>query len=350
MTRNIFLMPIFQCLIPPPLPPVPKIIEMLCKLIITTEKNLFIEPGSILRKPLIGYLNKYPSETMDFFTNEGFAAKDPHFCRFAVFILDQDNESGALFRDALKTKVDKLIPMLKGGSYQLVQVGGIQQPLTQNDRNEIQFVAVNFIHVLIENDRRERERKDKEQPQPQAGDAKPAAAPAAPSWIAGQGDLINAVKKLWNTDAYHERHRKGDAVDYTHWREPRVLVQILLEYFKENKDTEILLLFQLLRALCGRFVADFQFLKDFLEKEICQKYPVEWKRAAFFEFVRLWNLQDSTLSQELKGRILQYIIIPCFAYSFDHGEGDALIGSPPAPDQGRKEGHTSRRVIDQCST
>jgi hypothetical protein len=32
----------------------------------------------------------------------------------------------------------------------------------------------------------------------------------------------------------------------------------LLEYFKLHKDTEILLLFQLLRALCGRFVADFQ--------------------------------------------------------------------------------------------
>ena len=29
---------------------------------------------------------------------------------------------------------------------------------------------------------------------------------------------------------------------------------------------------------------------------------------------------------------MQYILIPCFARSFEHGEGDKLIGSPPAPD------------------
>jgi hypothetical protein len=41
--------------IPPSHPPL-KIIEMLCKLILTTERNLLIEPGSILREPLMGYL------------------------------------------------------------------------------------------------------------------------------------------------------------------------------------------------------------------------------------------------------------------------------------------------------
>ena len=88
-------------------------------------------------------------------------------------------------------------------------------------------------------------------------------------------------------------------VDYTHWKEPKIVVKILLAYFKEHQTTEILLLFQLLRAFCGRggqksnssFVAaDFQFFKDFLETEVCEKYSVEWKRAAFFEFVRLWKL------------------------------------------------------------
>jgi hypothetical protein len=51
---------------------------------------------------------------------------------------------------------------------------------------------------------------------------------------------------------------RGDGVDYSHWKEPKIVVKILLEYFKRHRDTEILLLFQLLRALCGRVVADFQ--------------------------------------------------------------------------------------------
>lgn len=69
--------------------------------------------------------------------------------------------------------------------------------------------------------------------------------------------------------------------------------------------------------------------------QVCQKFSVRWKRAAFFEFERVWNASDSGISMDLKGKILQYVIIPSFATSFDNGEGDKLIGSPPAPDQVR---------------
>ena len=152
-------------------------------------------------------------------------------------------------------------------------------------------------------------------------------------WIKDQVNLINALKHIWNQESYHEKHH-GDhqRVDYTHWKEPKLIVKIMLEYFKLNPDTEIILLFYIMRALCGRFVADFQFLKDFLEHEVTSKFSVEWKRAAFFEFIRLWKIPESGLTQDLKAKILQYIIIPCFATSFERGETDAIIGSPPAPE------------------
>ena len=47
-----------------------------------------------------------------------------------------------------------------------------------------------------------------------------------------------------------------------------------------------------LTTVSGRFLTDFQFLKDFLENEVSQKYSVEWKRAAFFEFMTLWRLPE----------------------------------------------------------
>ena len=37
--------------------------------------------------------------------------------------------------------------------------------------------------------------------------------------------------------------------------------------------------------------------------------------------------------QDLKAKILQFVIIPCFATSFEKQEGEKLIGGPPAPDQ-----------------
>ena len=50
---------------------------------------------------------------------------------------------------------------------------------------------------------------------------------------------------------YQERHRKRDQVDYTHWKEPKLIVKILLEFFSHHQDTHISLLFDCLRALCG---------------------------------------------------------------------------------------------------
>ena len=194
---------------------------------------------------------------------------------------------------------------------QLVQLGIHQPPATtQLEKAEIVFWAVRFTALLTKR---------------------------CPSWIGGQHQLIETLRQLWDNEqpaGYQDRHRKGDGIDYTQWKEPKLIVKILLEYFKHHQQDQIALLFDCLRALCGRFLTDFQFLKDFLETEVSQKFTVEWKRSAFFEFMSLWKLPEteSRLTQDLKAKILQYILIPCFSWSFEHGEGDKLIGSAPAPD------------------
>lgn len=50
-----------------------------------------------------------------------------------------------------------------------------------------------------------------------------------------------------------------------------------------------------------RFIPDFQFLRDFLQNTVAQSYTVEWKRAAFFQFVD--NFNNKMLSQELKAKV-----------------------------------------------
>ncbi|CAB4061236.1 TRRAP [Lepeophtheirus salmonis] len=251
--------------------PPTRTIEMLCKLVLTTERALLIEPET--------------------------SAKDAQIRRYLEFIVN--HEDGGVFRNALMTtKIDKLIAMASGQSTsnnQLVQLGLHQPPaLSPHEKSEIQFGSVCLTYVLVKRDS---------------------------NWLKDQHNLVNAFKNIWNQDKYHEKHKKG--------------------------DVEILLLFQLLRALCGRYLADFQFLKDFLETEVCSKYSISWKRAAFFEFVRLWKIPgEGCLSQELKARILQFIIIPSFAFTFDKGDGDALIGSPPAPDQECAENVVSTFIMD----
>lgn len=72
-----------------------------------------------------------------------------------------------------------------------------------------------------------------------------------------------------------------------------------------------------------------QFLRDFLENTVAQNYTVEWKRSAFFRFVD--HFATDSMSQELKAKVLQMILIPCFAVSFD--KGHKIVGGPPAPYQ-----------------
>lgn len=74
---------------------------------------------------------------------------------------------------------------------------------------------------------------------------------------------------------------------------------------------------------------------------------MDWKRSAFFRFVELFH--GTTLSQELKSKVLQFILIPCFSVSFERGESDRLIGGPASPEQENPDNIVSvfmSKVID----
>lgn len=62
-----------------------------------------------------------------------------------------------------------------------------------------------------------------------------------------------------NISLLQEIHKKVEIVDCTHWKEPKLIVKILLHFFLQHKNN-IDLLFQLLRALCDRFIPDFQVI------------------------------------------------------------------------------------------
>ena len=81
---------------------------------------------------------------------------------------------------------------------------------------------------------------------------------------------------------------------------------------------------------------------------MAQSYTVDWKRQAFFKFVEIFP--QPNLSPELKSKILQLILIPCFAVSFDRGEGDKLVGSTPTPEQDHPENIVSVFITKVCFT
>ena len=58
-------------------------------------------------------------------------------------------------------------------------------------------------------------------------------------------------------------------MDYVHWQEPRLLLECLLNYFR-NHPNELELLFHMLRCFMARFIPQFQFFKDFLDNVVAE--------------------------------------------------------------------------------
>lgn len=286
----------------------PKYIDVLCRLVLQTEKSLLVEASSPFREPLMKFLLRFPQETIDLFLNDN-NIKDQQWSRYLEFMIK--HKDGKPFRDVLQNSSTRLINLALGNSS--------QQSLQPMDKREMQYQSIRITSLLIKLD---------------------------DQWLSSQHQLINAYKQIWCDDQYQEFHRKVDSVDYQHWKEPKLIVKILLHFFCHHPN-DIDLLFQLLRALCERFIPDFQFLRDFLENVVAQSYTVEWKRSAFFRFVE--HFPSPNMSQELKSKILQMILIPCFAQSFERGEGEKLVGSPASPDQDNPDNVVSvfiSKVID----
>ncbi|XP_012223234.1 transformation/transcription domain-associated protein isoform X2 [Linepithema humile] len=287
----------------------PKFIDVLCRLVLQTEKSLLVEVSSPFRMPLMKFLLRYPAETLNLFLHDN-NIKDQQWSRYLEYLVK--HKDGKPFRDILHSSTARLVTMLLAHSQ-------TNSNLTPTEKSELQYRAIRIIAILIKFDEQ---------------------------WLSTQNQLVNALKQIWCNDDYQTLHKKVEGVEYSHWKEPKHIVKILLHYFR-HQPNDIDLLFQLLRAMCDRFVPDFQFLRDFLEHTVAQQYTVEWKRNAFFRFVE--HFPTNNMSQELKANVLQLIIIPCFAVSFERGEGTKLVGGAPMPYQDNPENVVSvfiSKIID----
>lgn len=179
-----------------------KFIDTLCRLILQTEKSLMIEPSCPFREPLVKFLLRFPSETIDLLINDN-NIKDQQTNRFVIYLLK--HASGLTFRTVMQTKTNRLIQLILCNPFDgiatiqrfvykftfsyiyfenfkfylgiLMDFVFYSQVIlaSHEDRYEAQHQAVVIIATLIEFDE---------------------------NWIAGQSELIGALKSIWQTDLY----------------------------------------------------------------------------------------------------------------------------------------------------
>ncbi|RZF45958.1 hypothetical protein LSTR_LSTR008335 [Laodelphax striatellus] len=265
-----------------------KYMEILCSMVLQTEKALLVGQTSPFKEPLLRFLLQFPEKTIELFLRDA-NIKDEQWSRYLEFMIKHPD--GKPFRDVLQNDahVQRLMNMaLAYSTSNLTNAGDAEK------NAELQYQSIRIVSLLVKLD---------------------------DQWLSTQHQLVATYRQIWCNDQYQDRHKKIENIEFPHWKEPKLLVKILLHYFSHH-PSNIDLLFQLLRAFCDRLLPDFQFLRDFLENTVASGFNVEWKRSAFFRFVELFP--TNTISQELKAKILQLIIIPCFSVCFERGEGDKL--------------------------
>ncbi|XP_028263433.1 transformation/transcription domain-associated protein [Parambassis ranga] len=287
------------------------LVKPLLEVVMKTERAMLIEAGSPFREPLIKFLTRHPSQTVELFMMEA-TLNDPQWSRmFMSFLKHKDAKP---LRDVLASNPNRFVPLLvPAGTAATVRPGS---PSTTTARLDLQFQAIKIISIIVKNDE---------------------------GWLAGQHSLVNQLRRVWVSEAFQERHRK-DNMAATNWKEPKLLAFCLLSYCKRNYS-EIELLFQLVRAFTGRFLCNMTFLKEYMEEDIPRNYSIAQKRALFFRFV---EFNDPHFNDELKAKVLQHILNPAFLYSFEKGEGEQLLG-PPNPEGDNPESITSvfiTKVLD----
>eukprot|EP00079_Xenopus_tropicalis_P039067 XP_017952838.1 PREDICTED: transformation/transcription domain-associated protein isoform X2 [Xenopus tropicalis] len=289
------------------------LVKPLLEVVMKTERAMLIEAGSPFREPLIKFLTRHPSQTVELFMMEA-TLNDPQWSRmFMSFLKHKDAKP---LRDVLAANPNRFITLLLPGVTQTTVRPGSPSTSTTTMRLDLQFQAIKIISIIVKNDE---------------------------NWLANQHSLVSHLRRVWVSEAFQERHRKENMVA-TNWKEPKLLAFCLLNYCKRNFG-DIELLFQLLRAFTGRFLCNMTFLKEYMEEEIPKTYSIAQKRALFFRFV---EFSDPNFGDELKAKVLQHILNPAFLYSFEKNEGEQLLG-PPNPEGDNQESITSvfiTKVLD----
>lgn len=213
-----------------------------------------IEASSPFRDVMMKFLLRYPADTLEIFLSDIYI-KNKQFSRYLEYIIK--HKEGKPFREHIQVHMVKRLITIVMSNY-------VNLNLELHERNELQYQSIRIVSLLIKFD---------------------------DQWLSTQQELVDAMKQIWCDDAYQERHKNIELLEYTHWKEPKLLVKILLHYFCRH-PTDIDLLFQLLRATVDRFIPEFQFFRDFLGNTVAQNYTVEWKRSAFFRFVELFPTEE----------------------------------------------------------
>ena len=267
--------------------------------VLDLERLLILQPASSpFRKPLVTFVAKWPRVALDLLLSDE-ALIDQTYVYFVLSLIKSQHAElkqalcSALSADAaLLARVERLVR----GTLPESGIGA-----TEMAPESLRYVGVRLLELLVRHDAQ---------------------------WISDQHELVALLRATLTRSDYLPQFRQLHALDWEFWNEPKLVLRVLLEYYRRHTD-DVDLLFDLLPSLTAQLPLNLAFFSKFLEETVLG-FSIEQKRRAFFRFMQLFT--DAAVSAERKANVLQYVIIPAFAHEFERGAQDALIGTSPSPE------------------
>ncbi len=277
-----------------------KLVEPLISLVLRFERPFQLEVNTVFRGPLSRFLKRYPFETLKFLLHSD-RIRDMYIYRFLVYLIKTQPAFALIFRNEPKRLVQMLNEsqtLLATAQQAVVLQGNLSAADLVTKSNQSQFLTILIVYRLAKQD-------------------------LSGEWIVGQAQLVECLLRIWCSDRFHEKHRTTDQLDYIYWKEPVYLIKIFLKFHKAQMEisgkslstsvypTEmsIELLFKLLIVFQYKSLLQYEFLRLFFKDVVAKSYSCEWKREAFFKFVKVFNEQNGEKKEAPDDKPVSFIFL-----------------------------------------
>jgi transformation/transcription domain-associated protein len=267
------------------LPPSSSFLDRLVALTINLESLLqstssFSHVRSPYRAPLTKFLNRYATESVDFFLER--MANPPYFKLFLAVLC---SEIGGPVREELS----KNIPKLMRHAFEL---DATTEP---TQAAEVQFQGLLIVRILVK---------------------------FIPDWL-GQNEVIfNTLTRIWQSAPRQMLMAREEEVPLQRLQESKILVKCFLNYCRSHPEF-FDVLFLMLGIFQHRTIVDFTFLKEFYIREVAEGYSVELKKKLLHRFLEFFKERSN--SNEMKVYALQLLIIPTLTSTFRKKDGAITV-------------------------
>ncbi|KAG1145231.1 hypothetical protein G6F37_006937 [Rhizopus arrhizus] len=244
-------------------------LDELVTAVLEMEGHLRRSVSSPFRPNLIKYLNRYPTETVNYFYEK---LNDTRYFQLFVDILN--TETSLRLREEVATKSSELI----------------SRTFKHESDSALHYCGVAVVQSLVDYD---------------------------PNYLVEHKEVFDCLRDLWHSQQKvlleQQQPKEENQQTVTIARRLLSLSKIFVGYLKNNVE-EVDLIFDLVALYAQKSVMDLSFLQKFFLEEVALKSSPLIKRGLLEKFLQLFT--DKNVSSYLKIMLLRQVINPAMLATF----------------------------------